>query len=494
VNPSIKVSTSAIYITDDLVDDAFQAESLTLHASNKTDGTGNGGDLLLNSGTSVGGTKGDVRISANLIRLDAPLAADPVSGVAGDIYYNTVTNKFKYHNDTTWLPLGSGSGLIKVDLYDPVTTILPIGTVVVDGVTVNADNLVLFGSALLNKIYKAVGTGPVISGWTAELAFDNILDPTVPSTGDTVMVRSGTGYGMQIGKYTSTAWVFNDKVRYFNGLNYFEESAINTSAIANNVVVAADIFTVAFLGSENLVVDYSLKRGTAKEIGTLFISTDGTDVSIGISGSSISTTGVVFSAIIDGTDIKLQYTSDNSGSSGEMKYGVKRWSDTAGGPAGVPSYSSSGSSSVFGSGAAQQIAIWNGTNTVTGSDHFKINTAALTLNMGLAEMTILDSDNISAGVYNNLELFTYPDTYRFVVVDYSVTRGTTYRVGSLHIIHDGTSVNVTDTYSDIGDTNIELASPFVTHTVSGGFVSIKCNSIGLGGDAGTLKKVMTRWS
>ena len=38
------------------------------------------------------------------------LASDPVSGVAGAIYYNTTSNVLKFYNGTTWTPIGSGGG------------------------------------------------------------------------------------------------------------------------------------------------------------------------------------------------------------------------------------------------------------------------------------------------------------------------------------------------------------------------------------------------
>lgn len=37
-------------------------------------------------------------------------ASDPLNGKAGDVYYNTSFNKFKYYNGTSWKFVGSGSG------------------------------------------------------------------------------------------------------------------------------------------------------------------------------------------------------------------------------------------------------------------------------------------------------------------------------------------------------------------------------------------------
>ena len=37
------------------------------------------------------------------------LASDPASGVAGAIYYNTVSNVLKFYNGTTWTAVGTGA-------------------------------------------------------------------------------------------------------------------------------------------------------------------------------------------------------------------------------------------------------------------------------------------------------------------------------------------------------------------------------------------------
>ena len=38
------------------------------------------------------------------------LASDPASGTAGEIYYNTASNTFKYYNGTSWVAFSSGGG------------------------------------------------------------------------------------------------------------------------------------------------------------------------------------------------------------------------------------------------------------------------------------------------------------------------------------------------------------------------------------------------
>jgi hypothetical protein len=37
------------------------------------------------------------------------LSADPATGSAGEIYYNTAISALKYHDGTTWVEFGGGS-------------------------------------------------------------------------------------------------------------------------------------------------------------------------------------------------------------------------------------------------------------------------------------------------------------------------------------------------------------------------------------------------
>jgi hypothetical protein len=56
-----------------------------------------------------------VRILANLNLVSA--ATDPVTAIAGDMYFNTVDLTVKVYDGTTWNPVGSGGGSSTTDTY-----------------------------------------------------------------------------------------------------------------------------------------------------------------------------------------------------------------------------------------------------------------------------------------------------------------------------------------------------------------------------------------
>jgi hypothetical protein len=97
---------------DDTAADAVKAVDVRIGGANKTAGTGDGGDLLLEGGTSAGGEPGKVRLGGFGVVVDAVAASDPILPLSevGQIYYNTTMQKFRYFNGTVWQDLGSGSG------------------------------------------------------------------------------------------------------------------------------------------------------------------------------------------------------------------------------------------------------------------------------------------------------------------------------------------------------------------------------------------------
>lgn len=157
---------------------------------------------------------------------------------------------------------------------------------------------------------------------------------------------------------------------------------------------------------------------------------------------------------------------------------------------------SSTASGITGTGTATQLTFWSGSSSVTSDADFSVDTTTNTLNLGqgadILELSTLSSDAIAAGSFTDSLLFTYPDTYTFAIVEYSIERSTNLRVGTLSIINNGSAINVVDNYQENGSTNINLASPGVTHTLSGGNVEIRATSTG--GAAGTFKKSMRRWN
>lgn len=97
-----------------------------------------------------------------------------------------------------------------VRLLDTVVSFRPTGLdVVIDGITVQAGNRVLFENLTMilenNRVYKAIGTGTNISGWGLET--DGKAGNGDPTEGDTLLVKEGNTYADQGWTYSDSGWI-----------------------------------------------------------------------------------------------------------------------------------------------------------------------------------------------------------------------------------------------------------------------------------------------
>lgn len=389
-------------------------------------------------------------------------------------------------------PLNSGAGVIKVRLNNSVSTTLVTGTpVVIDGVTVVDQDKVLFTALASNpnRIYSAVVSGGNVVSWNPEYEFAGFQDP---SDGDLVIVTEGTLFGDQLAKYTGTAFVFNDKVRYFNGNDYFEQSSLYTSNILNNQLSPQNITTFNYVGSEYSIMEYSISRGTARETGMLILSTDGVDVAMAQHGANVSSTGVTLTADISGALLRIRYTSDTSGSAGQIKFHIRRWSNNVGGPSGVPSYSGgsipTGTVTASGAPVNGQIALFTGASDITGNANFVYDTATNTINLNGLRMSGMQTLAIADSVLVDTPILAYDYTANpYSMIEYSLERNGERRMGRIMLTHNGTFASISDDNTPTADLGI-----IFTADLSGSNIRLKYTSTATGFGA-TMKLSMRRW-
>lgn len=335
-----------------------------------------------------------------------------------------------------------GGGISKIQAFDPVSTTLPTGAnPVIDGYTVQDLDLVVFTnlSSGANKAYTASNVSSSVV-WTASPIFNN---SDTPSTGDLVIVQNGTGFANQIAEFDGTSFKSNDFVRYFSGADYWELSSLKRKGFNNNET--ADLFSFSYAGSENIIMDYSIIRGTTKEVGSAFITTDGTDVTVTPVGTALSDCGVSFSGIISGSDLHLKYTSDNSGLTGTISYFIRRWSNSAGGPGGPPNYPAPPASSVPAAGSTGQVQ-YNSSGNLAADANFTWDSSNKILKIGGLEYVGLNPT--PATLINNTAspttIFSYDATlYPFAIIEFSVTRNGDTQLGRMLITSNGTTVSMT---------------------------------------------------
>lgn len=403
--------------------------------------------------------------------------------------YPKIDGKWYSLDDTgTETLLGSGAGgFVKVNYHDPVSSTLPTGaTVTIDGQSGVDGDLVLFSnlSSGNNKIYELSGVGVSIS-WTATTDFNL----GTPESGDTVIILSGDSFREAVGKFNGTDWVFNDTVRYYSGADYWEQSSLKTTDIIASTT--ASIFEVTLAGSENIIIDYSILRGSTKETGSFVITSDGTSIGSSQAVANIGDVGVVLFADEDTGNLRFRYTADSSGN-GSIKYTVKRWSNSAGGPGGIPSYSgATGGGSASGNNKDIQ---YNSGGSLAGDSTFQWDSATSEMKLGLlsvraliSSVTMLDNQPTETTLFSVDGSLT-----KFIICEYSIERGTESRVGTLMICHNSTIATITDVSNDTGGAGIADASIHISATYSGGNMIVQYTTDSTGNNA-DFKYNLRKW-
>jgi hypothetical protein len=381
---------------------------------------------------------------------------------------------------------GPGGGVTKVTFHDTQSSTLPSGaTITIDGVAGANGDTVLFTNLSVdnNRIFELGGVGSSIT-WKPLREFGGQLDP---GDGDMVIITDGDSFQESIGKFNGTDWVFNDRVRYFNGADYWEMSSIKTTDIDNNT--SGDIFTVSLAGSENFIVSYSILRGSTKETGQVFITSDGTDTSHAVYNTFINNTGVELSSDIVSGNLRFRYTSDNSGT-GTMKYFVQRWSNGPGGPGGIPNYSTSGSPAGAAAGTIGDVQFHGTAGILDGDTRFKWDTATGSLNLNGLEVSSLSGAvplNDAQALPDDIIQYNAAAN-KFMIMEYSVERGIDTRVGRLLVTSNGVIVDAADDFTETLPTGVTLSAD-----VFGGNVRIRYITTATG-NAATFKYSFRRWN
>lgn len=99
------------------------------------------------------------------------------------------------------------------------------------------------------------------------------------------------------------------------------DSLANTTTVSLTDNTTNGVVALFSLTETDVVhLQYSVKRSGEVMAGTLTVTTDGTDVAIGEWGVETSALGVTFSADVVGGNLRILYTTSNTGAAASMKY------------------------------------------------------------------------------------------------------------------------------------------------------------------------------
>lgn len=385
---------------------------------------------------------------------------------------------------------GSGSGVVKATLYDPISTSLPAGAnPTIDGITLLEEDLVFFTNLNTNneRIYRATNVATSVV-WTVQPSFANFSE--TPVAGDSVRVLKGNLFESQVVYLDDNGeYKINDTIRLFDGdkgTDYWELGSLKTTTLTNDTVDGV-IFSVEAANSDNWIINYSILRDTDKETGQLYITSNGTDVKLAVNNSYIGEPGVIFDVQMNGGDLELLYTTTNTGNDALMKFFTSRWSDAPGGPSGVPSYSG-GSSTTLAAGNTGEIQYKGIDGNLAADSKFHIDPVDAVVSLDGLEITTLKSETLLDNQAAPITAFSYPDTILYAVIEYSLDRDGDRQLGTILITHDSSAIEIVNNNIFTTVTGITFSA-----ILAGGNVELQYTSTSTGDDA-LMKYSMRRWS
>lgn len=220
------------------------------------------------------------------------------------------------------------------------------------------------------------------------------------------------------------------------------------------------------------------------------LATNGTSVAITRTSAFLGDTGIIFNSQINGANIELTYVASNLGTDATMKYYISRWSDSAGGPSGIPSYSGGGGGGgTVAAGVTTDIQ-FNSAGTLGADSRFQWDSSngALKLNnlqYGVLSSSIVINDN---QVVPATAISYTAASFPYSILEYSINRGADFRVGRLLISNNGSSVGFSDDFVETAATGIVF-----TAQISGANLVIQYTSTNTG-TTGSLKYSVRRWT
>lgn len=162
-----------------------------------------------------------------------------------------------------------------------------------------------------------------VQGAIAELAAEKIDGPT-SATNNALARYDGTS-----GKLTKDSGVTVDNSGNMEipGDTVIQGVSFSVDQLSLTAGTTGEVFVLPASEIANTAVNYSIKRGSLKEFGTILMVNDGNNIEYSRTSSNIGgDIGVDFDAILSGTDAKLTFEID-SGVNANMKYTIESWED-----------------------------------------------------------------------------------------------------------------------------------------------------------------------
>jgi len=187
-------------------------------------------------------------------------------------------------------------------------------------------DLVVGGGGASNSfqtISTPSGTSPVADSATDTLTLSS-SDSNIAITGNSTT----DSIDFTLAPTISGSKTFSSQLNLSQGLN---ANGLEVQALSSTVILLdnTSIETTAFsipLSYDVAVIDYSIKRDSSRKACRLFLINNASVVGLSDDGIDLlNDSGVTFSALVNGANIDVKYTTSSTGFNANLKYSVKRW-------------------------------------------------------------------------------------------------------------------------------------------------------------------------
>lgn len=199
---------------------------------------------------------------------DAAFVADVGAAQRGDFYLNSTTSRLRLFDGANWADVSAAKLVARAIDFSFSTP--PSGSQTVDGLTVNAGDLVVLAAASTPGVYT-VQTGT----WT----IFPYSDPAgTPSFGDLVRISSGTAYSNSLFMFTGSTWLLINMTRagttantlaVWSGDHWVENVGILAQA---NVLHGVDSSAADSVAASNIFVNGGNKTAGTGNGGDAIVS------------------------------------------------------------------------------------------------------------------------------------------------------------------------------------------------------------------------------
>ena len=215
------------------------------------------------------------------------LAADPNNGLAGQIYYNTVSNKYKYYDGTEWKEICEGSGN-----YAPLNSPNFTGTPTAPTAPAGTNTTQIATTEFVNTAIGDLSGAMIFKG---TIGTNGTAGSTLPTTGvkvgDTYKIITNGTYAGQVAKIgdmfiataTTPTWAYVPSGDDVSSLNKYAglitgDSTTSTFTITHNLNTR-DVLVNVYDSStyEEVVVDIVKTSANAITVGFANAPTTGTN-------------------------------------------------------------------------------------------------------------------------------------------------------------------------------------------------------------------------